>query len=126
MLSRPLACVIAIVGMAACSLPASAQEVLGKSDATALISGNTVHFKNLSNGQTGRAYHAKSGQILFDRDDGATFSGLWSVQANGKRCVIVSNELCGQIRKNADGTYTWLGDAGETVQWTRITPGKAF
>jgi hypothetical protein len=114
------------VGIGAYSLLTLAQDVLGKADATALITGNTVHFKNLSNGHSGRVYHDKSGEIAFDRDDGVTFSGLWSVQANGKRCHIVQNELCGPIRRNADGTYTWQVDGGDTVLWTRITPGKAF
>jgi len=35
---------------------ASAEETLNKAELTALVSGNTVHFRDLSNGPHGRAY----------------------------------------------------------------------
>jgi len=103
-----------------------AEETLNKVELTALVSGNTVHFNAVASGVAGRAYHDKSGRILVDRDNGGTFEGLWSVQANGKLCMIVSNEICSTVTKNADGTYTRRTDGGETYRWTKITPRKGF
>jgi hypothetical protein len=48
--------------LTAASGPSTAQTHLGMADLKALISGNTVHFKNLSSGLTGRAYYTPSGE----------------------------------------------------------------
>lgn len=113
--------------LSAVAFHAFSQEYLGKAELTFLVSGKTVHFQDLSNGQAGRAYHDTGGEIVVDRDDGATFSGLWSVRPDGTHCMIVSGEICSRILKNGDGTYTRviIGD-GRRFQWTKITPGKAF
>jgi Protein of unknown function (DUF995) len=115
-------------GLAIVCIPSAAQaaDYLDKSELTTLIAGNTVYFKNFANGVTGRAFHDTSGRILVERDDGAAFEGLWSVQANGKLCMIVSNEICSTVTKNTDGSYTRRTDGGDIYQWTKITPGKGF
>jgi len=108
------------------SFPAAAQNRLGMAELKALISGNTVHFEEISTGRGGRAHHAASGQIEVLRDDGGTFSGLWSVSADGSHCMIVSNEICSRIEKNADGSYTRVINGVPSFRWTKITPGKDF
>lgn len=105
----------------------SADDRLNKAELTALISGNTVHFRDLSDGPNGRAYHDPKGEIVVDRDDGSTFSGLWSVRQDGAHCMIVSGEICSWVHKNSDGTYTRvIISDGRRFQWTKITPGKGF
>jgi hypothetical protein len=113
--------------LAAAASLVAAQEQLGKAELTALLSGNTVHFSDLQSGQSGRAYHDAGGEIVVERNDGSTFSGLWSVRDDGAHCMIVSGEICSRILKSGDGTYTRviIGD-GRRFQWVRITPGKAF
>lgn len=105
----------------------AAQEPLGKGELTALVSGNTVHYRDLQSGQSGWAYHDANGEIVVHRDDGATFSGLWNVRSDGAHCMIVSGEICSRILKNGDGTYTRVIIAdGRRFQWAKITPGKDF
>lgn len=106
---------------------ASAEDTLNKAELTALVSGNTVHFRDLSNGPHGRAYHDPKGEILVDRDDGSNFSGIWSVRQDGAHCMITSGEICSRISKNGDGTYTRvIISDGRRFQWTKITSGKGF
>jgi hypothetical protein len=114
------------VALAASAAPAAAQAFLNMAELKALVSGNTVHFTNLENGLVGRAFHDAGGEVMVDRDDGATFSGLWSVRADGTHCIIFSGEVCGKIRKNADGTYTRVIVGSPGFTWMRITPGKGF
>lgn len=114
------------VALAALSGSAAAQNSLGMAEVKALITGNTVHAQNLSNGLFLRAHYEPGGQFVVLRDDGAQFSGVWSVRANGTLCLIVSGEECGSIVKNADGTYTRMAGSAPAFKWLKITPGKDF
>jgi hypothetical protein len=105
---------------------ASAQNLLGMEELKALISGNTVHTENLSNGRTFYVYHGASGELELQREDAAVFSGIWSVRADGTHCVSFNDETCGRIEKNADGTYTRIINGAPAFKWLKITPGKGF
>jgi len=122
-----MALLIAVsAALAVPGFPAAAQNHLGMADLKTLISGNTVHFQNLSSGRTGRAYYAPSGEILIKRDDGVEFAGLWSIGANGAHCLILTHEICAKIEKNADGSYTRVVNGTPELMWTKISPGKAL
>lgn len=119
--------VIAVYAALAVSIsPVWAENPLSMAELKALITGNTIHAQNLSNGLYLRAHYEPGGQFVVLRDDGAQFSGVWSVRANGTLCLIVSGEECGSIVKNADGTYTRMAGSAPAFKWLKITPGKDF
>ena len=116
----------AFAALAASSGPAAAQGFLSMDELKTLITGNTVHFKAVDSGRTGRVYYDAKGEMLVDRDEGATYSGLWSVGTNGLLCINTSGEICGKVRKNADGTYTHMIREVPGYEWPKITAGKSF
>jgi hypothetical protein len=40
--------------------------------------------------------------------------------------MIVSNEICSRIEKDAGGGYTRVINGVPSFRWTKITPGKDF
>lgn len=109
------------------SCTAAAQGALSMPEVKALISGNTAYMQNLENKMHLRMHVAPSGTFSVLRDDGAQFDGVWNVRADGALCTIASNENCGKLHRNADGTYTRdTGAGGFAHRWLKFTPGKDF
>jgi hypothetical protein len=116
-----------VATLAAWSCAAAAQDTLSMPEVKSLISGNTAYMQNLESKVYLRMHFAPSGTFTVLRDDGAQFDGVWSVRADGTLCTIASNENCGKLHKNADGTYTRdTGAGGFAHRWLKFTPGKDF
>jgi len=124
--SQYCAAILLLTGFLSLSFPASAQNLLGKTELNSLIFGNTVHTENLEHGRSYLAYHRSDGQIEYEGQDGETFGGIWWIRADGTHCVIISHETCARIQKNSDGTYTRLVDGVPWNKWAEISTGKAF
>lgn len=113
--------------IAVCPFAAAAQDTLGAAETRALISSNTARMQNLENGLYLRMYFEPAGQFVVQRDDGVQFDGLWSVRPDGTLCTIASNEICGKLQKQVDGTYKRdTGAGGFAHHWVKITPGRDF
>jgi hypothetical protein len=97
---------LALALLAAPSVPAVADNLMGMAAIKALISGNTVYMQNLENKLFLRMHYEPSGQFAVLRDDGARYDGLWSVRA--------------------DGTYTRFVGGAAAFNWLTISPGKDF
>lgn len=117
-----------LLGAAALALSGSAtsaESFLGMAELKALISGNTVQGES-AQGQGFQVYYDASGDLTFQRADGNEFSGRWSVRPDGAHCQFFSEENCGKITRNADGTYTRVVSGAAASRWLKIAPGKAF
>jgi dienelactone hydrolase len=92
----------------------------------AIISGNTIDLEVPGKG-TARAYLGADGTVTRKMGD-AMAQGAWKINGDDALCVQYAgtDERCGTVAYNGDGTYTRLDDAGTTFIWKAISEGNVL
>lgn len=103
---------------------AFAADSLSRNEVEKLVTGNTIHFEEPGKGEF-RAYLDSAGKVI-RLHDGETLEGTWHVNDDGALCLhyVGSEDHCGMVKKDSDGTYTRVDDANVTYHRTKISNGK--
>lgn len=111
------------------SSPALAQETLSAEQVTNLITRNTVTFvMPARDNEKFMVYFDADGSTISRRDGKRDGKGRWRVTSDDQHCTQwgKKDETCGEIVKEANGTYKRMQGGSARAIWQEIHPGKAF
>ncbi|WP_455375603.1 hypothetical protein [Kaarinaea lacus] len=117
---------------AAIAVEADKPKVVNKSNPSTktfkqMFSGMTVSGSHTSKGFMFKDYFADNGQLLETRDNGKHKKGNWTIDEQGKLCIVWKNkEACGQLKLNSDGSVSFIRGGGEKRRFERFESGNTL